>query len=432
MAAQIQVNPSPVPFGSLRSGAVSQPMTVSIKNIGDADLIISSFSVTGPYSVTGFSVPVTLGPGASIIVSIVFSPTATGSQPGSLTIVSNDAGSPTVTSLTGTGVPGTTLNQVRVPEYVDNVLARFDVTSTITAAGELPHIYVFVMKVADRVNAKADVFQRVARVADMTTLPQGRDAGLAANPSGVGFEYLSATVMLAFADLATALSGAQAIVDRVNYLIEQWVSYNTTFQASGIGVNIPLPTTTLLAKQALINAYSVAKKARYSAQTSRDNAKATLDAANSTLTNLQVQVAQIQKFYQDLTTLDGAVTRTAEMQAALTAFQTLRTACNPPLAALPAGATHDTFQAAMSDADTAIATATTGAANHATYQGTINTYLGTVQASRNTAQTAVNTATTAYTQAQQSFLDATAAETAALNAVLAVAPDFDSTTVCPL
>lgn len=428
MAASLQVTPSPVPFGLIRNGSVSQPKTVNLKNIGDVDLVISSFLVTGPYAVTGFAVPVTLGPGASINITVSFSPTVLGAQNGTLSITSNDPGSPTLTSLTGTGVTGANLDQVRQTEFVDALISRFDVTSTLTAPGPLPHTYVFVMKVNDRINAKADVLSRVSRITDLTTLPQGRDAALLANPVGVGFEFITPTVMVSYPDLATAKSGAQAIKDRVNNLIAQWTDYSAQFQANP--EHIPLPTSDLLAKNALIATYSLAKKTRRASQDARDVAKTALDTANTSLTDISAQVNQIQKFYQDLTTLDGAVTRTAEMQNAATAFQVLATASGVALPNIPAGGAYNTFAAAIAQANLDIAAANQGVTNHGTYATSIQTYLTSRQAAKTAATNLVNTATTAYTQALQNFTNATAAEAAALSAVLKVAPDFDPTTIC--
>jgi fibronectin type 3 domain-containing protein len=53
---------------------------------------------------TGGSAPVTLTPSQNLTLTIQFSPTATGTVNGSISIISNASGSPATVSLSGTGV----------------------------------------------------------------------------------------------------------------------------------------------------------------------------------------------------------------------------------------------------------------------------------------------------------------------------------------
>jgi len=56
------------------------------------------------YSISGGGTPVTLSPSQTLALTALFSPTATGSVNGSISIVSNANGSPASVSLSGTGV----------------------------------------------------------------------------------------------------------------------------------------------------------------------------------------------------------------------------------------------------------------------------------------------------------------------------------------
>jgi len=77
---------------------------VTITNTGNSSVRISQISVTPGYSVTGGGTPVTLTPSQNLVLGVQFSPTATGSLGGTISIVSNATGSPAAVTLLGNGV----------------------------------------------------------------------------------------------------------------------------------------------------------------------------------------------------------------------------------------------------------------------------------------------------------------------------------------
>jgi uncharacterized repeat protein (TIGR01451 family) len=92
---EISAEPDSVDFDSVPVGTESAPQTVTVRNIGDADLIISSLTIDDPQF--AFADPFTddisgqtLAPGDSATIHLVFKPTAAGPQTGKLTITSND------------------------------------------------------------------------------------------------------------------------------------------------------------------------------------------------------------------------------------------------------------------------------------------------------------------------------------------------------
>ncbi len=100
-----------VDFGSQAVGSTSLAQSVTLSNTGDAPLAVESISVSGDYSVSGCAAPSSIAAGASCTLSIAFRPTATGSRAGSVSIVTNAAGSPHVISLLGSGTaPGVSLS----------------------------------------------------------------------------------------------------------------------------------------------------------------------------------------------------------------------------------------------------------------------------------------------------------------------------------
>ena len=93
-----------VGFGNVNTGS-SSTQTETITNTGNSNVQISQIAVSGAgYSLSGASAPVTLNPSQKLTFSIIFSPTAAGSDSGSVTITSNATGSPATITLSGTGV----------------------------------------------------------------------------------------------------------------------------------------------------------------------------------------------------------------------------------------------------------------------------------------------------------------------------------------
>lgn len=93
-----------VSFGNVTNGTSStQPVTIT--NTGNSNVQISAIAAAGTgYTLSGASVPVTLTPSQKLTFSVIFSPTATGSVSGSVTITSNATGSPATITLSGSGV----------------------------------------------------------------------------------------------------------------------------------------------------------------------------------------------------------------------------------------------------------------------------------------------------------------------------------------
>jgi hypothetical protein len=82
--------------------------TIQIGNTGTSVLTITQASVAGTgFSTTGLTLPVSINPGQSTTFNAQYQPATAGAGSGSITLVSNAANSPTVLSLTGTGVAAT-------------------------------------------------------------------------------------------------------------------------------------------------------------------------------------------------------------------------------------------------------------------------------------------------------------------------------------
>ena len=107
--AQLGAVPGAAAFGNVSTGN-SNSQTISLTNNGTASLVISGTSVTGTgFSITGLSTPLTIPTGSNVTFNAVFTPNATGSVTGSVSLVSNAPNSPLTIALSGTGVAGTQL-----------------------------------------------------------------------------------------------------------------------------------------------------------------------------------------------------------------------------------------------------------------------------------------------------------------------------------
>ncbi len=101
-APSVSVSPAAMQFGILAIGSTSQPQTVSLRNMGSSPLSIFSITTSGDFAETdncGNSIPAA----GQCAFTVTFTPTASGSRSGSVTIVDDAAGSPHSITLSGTG-----------------------------------------------------------------------------------------------------------------------------------------------------------------------------------------------------------------------------------------------------------------------------------------------------------------------------------------
>src|SRR6202012_773304 len=95
-------------FGPQVTGTTSAAQSVTVANPTSAAAAVSSISASGPFAQTNNCGSSIAGNG-SCTVNVTFSPTATGSATGSVTI--NAGGVPSTVSLSGTGTaPGPVLS----------------------------------------------------------------------------------------------------------------------------------------------------------------------------------------------------------------------------------------------------------------------------------------------------------------------------------
>ena len=92
-----------IDFGT-QALATTTDITFDIENVGSADLDISSFGITGDYTIVSPATPFTVTASSSQTVTVRFTPTANGTRTGTITINNNDPNEGTCTvDLTGVG-----------------------------------------------------------------------------------------------------------------------------------------------------------------------------------------------------------------------------------------------------------------------------------------------------------------------------------------
>jgi hypothetical protein len=108
-AAAASMSPTSIRFGQVAVGStVSQ--SVAISNTGSSNLSITQASVAAQgFSVSGISLPMTIGAGKQSTFNVVFSPKALGNISGAISVMSNAPDSPDTVSISGSGVAATFL-----------------------------------------------------------------------------------------------------------------------------------------------------------------------------------------------------------------------------------------------------------------------------------------------------------------------------------
>jgi hypothetical protein len=100
----ITFSSSKLVFPGIPVSVTSQPQTLTVNNLGEAELRMS-YKVTGPFAVTGNCGP-SLGAGKNCALRVAFKPTMAGSASGSIIFTDNAAASPQTVRLSGTaGTP---------------------------------------------------------------------------------------------------------------------------------------------------------------------------------------------------------------------------------------------------------------------------------------------------------------------------------------
>src|SRR5207244_2506075 len=109
-SSPVTLSPWSLTFPSQLVNTTSAVQTVTLTNTGTAALSVTSIVASGDFMQTN-TCGTSVAAGANCAISVTFTPTATGTRTGAITITDNAAGSPQSVNLTGTGAaPGVSLS----------------------------------------------------------------------------------------------------------------------------------------------------------------------------------------------------------------------------------------------------------------------------------------------------------------------------------
>ena len=102
-APAVSISPFALQFASQTVGSSSAPQIVLLRNMGSSQLSISSITTTGDFTQTNYCEDSVL-PAGNCSLSIIFTPTASGSRTGTVVIQDDAPGSPHIITLNGAGL----------------------------------------------------------------------------------------------------------------------------------------------------------------------------------------------------------------------------------------------------------------------------------------------------------------------------------------
>jgi hypothetical protein len=132
---------------------------------------------------------------------------------------------------------------------------KYEVTTTVSAAGDLPQTHIFVMTIVNIADPLQDTFDRIAGVSDLLNVTIGRDPAIIAGES----EYFSNSFTLYYTSLNTADAAAKAIRDSIDELIENWVLYDNSFETAPAGQTYNAPLDEPAYWEDLVEEYTTTK-----------------------------------------------------------------------------------------------------------------------------------------------------------------------------
>ena len=136
LQSALALSPTSLDFGSQRLTTTSAARRVTLTNTGNQSLNIASIAASGDYAKTATTCGAGLGPSASCTVDITFTPSATGTRSGTLTISDDAPNNPHTLALTGIGTdPQATLSPTSIDFGSHQVNTSATQTVTLSNGG---------------------------------------------------------------------------------------------------------------------------------------------------------------------------------------------------------------------------------------------------------------------------------------------------------
>jgi FG-GAP-like repeat/Abnormal spindle-like microcephaly-assoc'd, ASPM-SPD-2-Hydin len=141
ISAVAQLSPTSLTFAAQTVGTTSTPQVVTLSNSGSLALSLTSITASAGFAQTN-NCGSSVAAGGACNITVTFTPTATGTQTGSITVVDNAVGGSQTVGLTGTGsgAPTVTLSPTSLTfgnQTTDTISAYQSITLTNTGSGPL-------------------------------------------------------------------------------------------------------------------------------------------------------------------------------------------------------------------------------------------------------------------------------------------------------
>jgi len=187
----VSTQPASLVFPGLPVGTFSQRQEVTLRNIGNAPLAISSISVSGDFKYDTFCDAVVV-PGSYCLIRVICSPQTPGLCVGAVTVVDNAQGSPHTIPLQGAGlVPQAALSATILTFGSQSVGSSSEQAVTLTNAGSAP----LIIGQVDVSGASASDFAKAADGCTGSVLHAGESCSVSVRfaPTAVGSRNASLT-----------------------------------------------------------------------------------------------------------------------------------------------------------------------------------------------------------------------------------------------
>jgi hypothetical protein len=132
----VTLTPASLTFASQAEGSTSAARAVTLTNNLSSALTVTSIAASGDFAETNTCVPSVPIKGRCTI-SVTFTPTATGSRTGTLTVVDSASNSPQTVSLTGTGIAPVTISPASLP-FAPQKVGTASAAKNVTLINNLP------------------------------------------------------------------------------------------------------------------------------------------------------------------------------------------------------------------------------------------------------------------------------------------------------
>ena len=258
MGPVVSLSSTTLNFQSQLLATTSPAQSVTVTSNGTSPVIFSGITVTGDYAETDNCNGSTLPVGSTCTINVTFTPTATGTRTGTISLADNAVGSPQTINLTGTGAVLTSPSITTQPGN-QTVIAGQTATFSVAASGSGPLGYQWQKNTANIAGANSATYTTPATttgdsgstfqvlVTNTAGTVTSNPATLTVNPASPGISLSSTSLTFAGQVIATtsaaqtitvASNGSTALIISTIAVTGDYTQTNTCGVSSGITLQV--------------------------------------------------------------------------------------------------------------------------------------------------------------------------------------------------